>query len=125
MILKTSGLTALMILTFAMIALGQESPGPDQRPLHHHVGDSSSAELFPTREASGTAWQPDESPMYGFERSIGSWNAMFDGTAVGQFLYEPGEIHRTGGFANEQVSSVNWLMGMVGRPAGQGPAGIR
>ena len=125
-LLRASGLTAVMLLTVATLALGQEPPGPSQpAPPHQHGGESSTAELFPAREASGTAWLPDESPMYGFERRVGQWTMMLDGTAVGQFLYEPGEIHRTGGFSSKQVSSVNWLMGMARRPAGKGRVGLR
>ena len=92
----------------------QETRQPDSP--HRHAGEPPTAELVPAREASGTAWQPDESPMYGIGRTVGPWNMMLDATAVGQFLYEPGEIHRTGGFASEQVSSVNWLMAMIRRP---------
>ena len=118
-----------MLLTMATMALGQE-PGagqspPDHQHQHEHSSDSPMAELFPAREASGTAWQPDESPMYGRDRMLGQWNLMLDGTAVGQFLYEPGDIHRTGGSSNQQFSSVNWLMVMARRPAGTGRVGLR
>ena len=41
------------------------------------------AELFAPREASGTAWIPDQSPMFGIERTIGPWTAMIDGSAFG------------------------------------------
>jgi hypothetical protein len=125
-LLRASGLTAVMLLMVGTMALGQEPPGPSQpAPPHQHGSESSTAELFPAREASGTAWLPDESPMYGFERRVGQWTVMLDGTAVGQFLYEPGEIHRTGGFSSKQISSVNRLMGMVRRPAGNGRVGLR
>jgi hypothetical protein len=124
--LRASGLTPVMILCVATIASGQERPASSQPPsTHRHDSESPTAELFATREASGTSWQPDESPMYGFERTSGKWQVMFDGVAVGQFLYEPGEIHRTGGFADTQVSSVNWLMAMARRPAGQARVGLR
>ena len=80
-----------MLTTVATLALGQEPPGPRQpAPTHQHGTESSMPELFPAREASGTAWQPDESAMYGFDRTVGRWTVMVDGTAVGQFFYEPG-----------------------------------
>jgi hypothetical protein len=67
---------------------------------------------------------PDESPMFGVGRPIGPWTLMLDGSAVVQFLYEPGDVHRTGGISNDQVSSANWLMAMARRPAGKGRLGL-
>ena len=92
---------------------------------HDHHGDSSTADLFGPREASGTAWQPDESPMFGLHRPTGQWTVMLDGSAFVQFLYEPGDFHRTGGVSNGQFSSANWLMGMARRPVGKGRIGLR
>ncbi len=83
------------------------------------------SELFPTRDASGTAWLPDETPMYAYQRTVGKWDVMLHGAVFGQLLYEPGEIHRTGGFATKQASSVNWFMAMARRPAGAGRVGLR
>ena len=63
--------------------------------------------------------------MYGVQRSWRGWNVMLHGTAFAQFIYESGDIHRTGGFATQQVSSVNWGMVMARRPAGDGRVGLR
>ncbi len=82
-------------------------------------------ELFPVREASGTAWLPDETPMYGIARRWRGWEVMLHGSAFAQFLYEPGDPHRTGGFDKRQVSSVNWGMVMMRRPLGAGRVGLR
>ena len=101
----------------------QEVNGPS--PQHQHGPPSAASELFPAREASGTAWLPDETPKYGVLRMFGQWAVMLHGTAFGQFLYEPGEKHRTGGFSSRQVSSVNWLMAMARRPVGAGRVGLR
>ena len=81
--------------------------------------------LFPAREASGTAWLPADTPMFGTMRTFGPWTAMFHGNVFGQFIYEPGEIHRTGGFSTNQVSSVNWGMVMLRRAVGAGRLGFR
>src|SRR5262245_13819062 len=113
--LRAMALTA--VLTFAF--------GPTAFAQHEHHGDSSTPELFAAREASGTAWQPDESPMFGLHRPIGQWTLMLDGSAFVQFLYEPGDFHRTGGVSNDQFSSANWLMVMARRPAGNGRVGLR
>ena len=63
--------------------------------------------------------------MYGVPRTLGTWEVMLHGTVFGQFLYEPGDKHRTGGFSSRQVSSVNWLMAMARRRVGAGRVGLR
>jgi hypothetical protein len=120
--LTASALLAVLMFPIATAALAQEPAASDQ---HHHHGESSMAELFGPREASGTAWVPDESPMFGIDRTIGPWTVMLDGSAIVQFLYEPGDFHRTGGVSNDQFSSANWLMAMARRPAGNGRVGVR
>ena len=85
----------------------------------------SAIDLFPTREASGTAWVPDDTPMDGIHVTARQWRVMFHGTLFGQYIYEPGDVHRTGGFANHQASSANWGMVMARRPAGGGRVGVR
>ena len=76
---------------------------------------------FATREASGTAWIPEASPMLGFQTKARGWDLMFHGNAFVQFLYESGEVHRT----SHQAGSINWLMGMARRPIGTGRVGLR
>jgi hypothetical protein len=63
--------------------------------------------------------------MYGVMRAWRGWDVMFHGAAFGQYIYEPGNKHRTGGSANHQVSSVNWGMAMARRQAGNGRVGVR
>lgn len=46
---------------------------------------------------------------------------MLHGNAFAQFLYESGEAHRSG----NQFGSINWLMGMAGRPVGAGRVALR
>ena len=57
---------------------------------------SSMLELFPSRDASGTAWVPDATPMEGVHASAGAWRVMIHGTIFGQYIFEPGDVHRTG-----------------------------
>ena len=47
------------------------------------------------------------------------------GSLFVQFLYEPGFIHRTGGFSSRQFSGSNWGMMMARRPLGVGRVGLR
>lgn len=92
---------------------------------HQHGAEESTVALLRSREASGTAWLPDETPMHGIQRTWGEWEVMLHGIAFAQFLYEPGDRHRTGGFSSRQVGSVNWGMVMVRRPLGDGRVGLR
>jgi hypothetical protein len=63
--------------------------------------------------------------MRGYHATAGDWEVMLHGNAFAQFLYEPGDRHRTGGTANHQFSSVDWVMGMARRPLGSGRLGLR
>ena len=55
----------------------QTADTPDAR---QHVAVESSQ--FAAREASGTAWLPDATPMYGFHRAPGDWELMLHGKRV-------------------------------------------
>ncbi len=93
-----------ILVCWPAIAFAQQPSQSSTPPQHNH---EASVDLFPSREASGTAWLPDETPMYGLRRTVGAWDLMLHGAVFGQFLYEPGEHHRTGGFSSRQASSVN------------------
>ena len=77
------------------------------------------------RDGSGTAWLPDDTPMYGMHLTRRGWEVMLHGSAFAQFLYEPVDRHRTGGFSRRQVASVNWGMVIARRPLGAGRVGLR
>src|SRR5687768_1274783 len=59
------------------------------------------------REASGTAWLPDETPMYAFHRTRGRWELMLHGSVAVQYVDEGGDR------GDEQFGSTNWIMGMA------------
>jgi hypothetical protein len=95
---------------------GHQHPGP---PEAQHTQHADHTEAFPPREASGTSWLPDASPMYGIHQTAGSWQLMWHGNAFAQFLYESGDR------GNEQAGSINWVMAMARRPLGGGRFGLR
>ena len=102
-----------IVLTSAP-ALAQHAHDPvAPAPQHEHQPDGKMVPLFPARDASGTAWLPDTTPMYGLQRTWHGWELMLHGLAFAQFLYEPGDIHRTGGYSTHQIGSVNWAMLMA------------
>jgi hypothetical protein len=125
--LRVIVLLVLAVAGSAASAVAEQQATDVKQPSsqHQHDAFSSASELFPAREGSGTAWLPDETPMYGVERTLGAWTLMLHGTAFGQFLYEPGDTHRTGGFSTRQISSANWLMVMARRRVGAGRVGLR
>jgi hypothetical protein len=124
--LQTLAAVAIAVVCLPSSAFAQH-PQPTTTPSaqHQHRTKEEAVDLFPVREASGTAWLPDETPMYGLARTWRGWQVMLHGSAFAQFLYEPGDTHRTGGFDNRQVSSVNWGMVMMRRPLGAGRVGLR
>jgi hypothetical protein len=72
-----------------------------------------------TREASGTAWQPDAAPHGGLHLMKGDWELMTHGFLT--VLYD-----RQGGPRGDtKTFSENMLMGMASRPLGPGRLGLR
>jgi hypothetical protein len=110
-----------MVSAFAQEAQPQASAQPS---IREHVAVTAPA-LTPTREASGTAWLPEATPMYGVHRPWRGWDLRLDGVLFAQFLYEPGDRHRTGGPASRQFGSVNWGMALARRAIGDGRFGVR
>ena len=92
---------------------------PAQTPTDHAQHEPEAMAMFPSREASGTAWLPTESPMYGIHRPIGSWHVMGHGAVFAQFLYDGGDR------GEDQFGSINWLMGMAYRNVADGRLGLR
>lgn len=60
-----------------------------------------------SRDGSGTAWQPDSTPMYARGFSLAGWDLMAHGLAFGGYDYQGSR--RGGG----QVFSTNWAMLMA------------
>lgn len=124
--LRLAVATALAGGIFTVTALAQQPPA-EQKPstdVHEHVAVSAPL-LTPAQEASGTAWLPQVTPMYGLHRPWRGWDLRLDGVAFFQALYEPRDRHRTGGFDTRQVGSINWAMFMARRGVGSGRFGIR
>ena len=72
-----------------------------------------------TREASGTSWQPDSTPMQGFGTMSGDWSLMFDGYVNG--IYD----HQGGPRGASKSFSTSMAMAMAQRPLGIGTWGLR
>jgi len=116
---------------FVLIIIAAAIPASAQTvstPAHEHHEPGAAAvpvALFPTRDASGTSWSPELTPMFGTMRQWRGWSVMVHGNVFGQLIVEPGDRHRTGGASTHQVSSVNWGMLMARRPFAGGRLGLR
>jgi hypothetical protein len=72
-----------------------------------------------SREASGTSWQPDSSPMEGIHWMRGAWMGMLHGFA--DVVYD----HQGGPRGDDDVFGPTMLMVMAERPAAHGTLGLR
>lgn len=73
-----------------------------------------------TREASGTAWQPESAPMEGIHHTLGQWAVMYHGYAT---LAHDDQGGARGG---RKTFSQSMAMAMASRPAGErGTLGLR
>lgn len=117
-----SASVAIAWMATACAVFAQESQvNPASLPDAHAHHSSSGASIFASREASGTSWLPDLTPMFGLHGQVRGWDLMLHGNAFAQFLYESGEIHHSG----HQFGSINWVMGMAGRPLAGGRLVLR
>src|SRR6266487_6522159 len=72
-----------------------------------------------TREASGTAWQPDAAEHRGLHVTRGEWSLMLHGMA------DLVQDHQGGPRGDDRVFSDNMLMAMAQRPLGAATLGLR
>lgn len=112
----------LLIVWLASPAAAQhEHPAPPLAAPAAAPHEHQAATLFHAREASGTAWLPDATPMYGFHYAPRGWEVMVHGNVFLQLLHERAPEHR----GATQAGSINWLMLMGRRPLGRGTVGVR
>lgn len=72
-----------------------------------------------TRDASGTAWQPDSAPMWAIMGTAGDWSTMVHGFAT--LVHDD----QGGPRGDSQTFVASMLMGMAQRPAGGGTLTLR
>ncbi|MDO8678637.1 MAG: hypothetical protein Q7R30_08760 [Acidobacteriota bacterium] len=85
------GVIAVVMLATGIEAMAQDHAGHQPAAPEHDM--SKMVTLFPARDASGTAWQPDVTPMNGIHRDAGAWSFMGHANIFGQFLYESPRSH--------------------------------
>jgi hypothetical protein len=99
--------------TLCPVAWAQEA-GPDSMGMPGMYGGYDM-----TREASGTSWQPDSTPMSGIHSMTGAWMSMLHGYA--DVVYD----HQGGPRGNEQTFTTGMLMFMARRDLTDGAFGLR
>ena len=107
-------LVALWVIRCTSAAFAQEE--------HHHGQMAMSGMLgrySMEREASGTSWQPEATPMGGEHLMQNDWMFMVHGFA--NLIYDD----QGGARGNRKLFSSNMLMGMGQRPLGPGTFGLR
>jgi hypothetical protein len=125
---------ALIAIAMGVICLSRLVGAEESMPTDHKVGHGmagmkghdTSMKMngfygsYPmTREASGTAWQPESTPHEGLHVMAGEWMIMHHGFING--IYD-----RQGGRrGDDKLFSANMLMTMARRPLGPGTLGLR
>ena len=122
------GLCALFLVAIWAVPAGAQTPQPDPHAQHkqqptpadpHAQHTMAKTMLFDVRDASGTSWLPEQTPMYGLFQTAGPWQVMWHGTAFLQYLRESGDR------GSDQGGSINWIMTMARRNLGSGRVGLR
>jgi hypothetical protein len=71
-----------------------------------------------SRNGSGTAWNPDQTPMYMWMQHKGPWMLMYHGAAFGRYTSQ--NFNHSGGRGHAHaVDAPNWFMTMAQRNVGE------
>lgn len=127
------GLLAVSAFAFPSAALAQDHehhamPAPEAAPPQNHAAHTAAHEAhqghamssgllgdYPmTRDASGTAWQPDSAPMEALHGSWRGWSTMAHGFVT--LVHDD----QGGPRGDEKTFVASMLMGMAQRPVGGG-----
>jgi hypothetical protein len=121
--LSAIALPFLILLTLAHGAWAQSPPTPMPMPMEHRMDplDMMQGPLGVSwmREGSGTAWQPDTTPMFSHVQRAGSWSLMEHYNVFGGYDATGGPRGASQGF------STNWVMLMARRALLGGQFGAR
>lgn len=117
--------------TLAVTALCAAVPFAAMAEEHHHGAHQATSthtghqvhgyygDYAMNRDASGTAWVPDSSPMDGVHGQYGDWSTMLHGSV--NFIYND----QGGKRGDSRAYSTSMVMGMATRPVGDGTLGLR
>lgn len=114
-----------MTVRFGWLALGVLANGgvasaePDEMPAESHGMSAGPLGIEDTRNASGTAWQPDTTPMFMWHMRARGWTlGLHENLFIG---YDDMSTRR----GSNNLLSINWVMGMASHPIGTGDITFR
>lgn len=87
--------------------------------MEHPITHAFSLNLPMNRNSSGTAWQPDATPMYGYMKMTKNWNLMFHGSVFLRYNHQ--DIFSKGMRSDsltDRFDAPNWVMVMANRKMG-------
>src|SRR5690606_23359410 len=90
------------------------------RSQHHgaqHMSHAFSRRLPMNRNGSGTAWLPDNSPLFGYMIHTRKWMYMFHGNLF--LRYNSQDLFDQGTRGDAKVDAPNWFMAMGQRSIGK------
>ena len=90
---------------------------PAHGEMMHHMDSPGGIPM--TREASGTSWQPDSTPMYAHHSMNGDWMLMTHYNAFLAYDWQSGDR------GDDQFNSTNWFMLMASHPLAGGQLTLR
>ena len=103
-------------------AMGHCTPAAPSAAMDHagHAAHGARAAADPagpmTRDASGTAWNPDATPMEALHGRAGAWHTMLHGSVSPRFTAQ--DAFEAGTRGRRRFGAPNWAMGMAQRPVG-------
>jgi hypothetical protein len=102
----------------------QQNPATHQHDVqgHEHTSSTSMSHAFSrnlpmTRNGSGTAWLPDNSPMYGYMYHTRKWMYMLHGNVY--LRYNKQDLLNKGSRGDEKFDAPNMVMLMGQRNVGE------
>ena len=110
----------------AQPAQQQEAPEDEAQPMEHERempseehAMSTPLSIPETREASGTSWQPESTPMFMWHWMSGDWSL---GLHTNVFA---GYDNKAGDRGDDKFISINWIMAMARHRLGDGDLTLR
>jgi len=92
--------------------------------MNHALADSMpqmthsfSRNLPMNRNGSGTAWMPDQTPLYAYMKHRRRWSYMLHGSVFLRYNWQ--NLNNNYRRGDRQSDAPNWVMGMAQRPVGQ------
>jgi hypothetical protein len=117
--IRIAALAGMRQLTVVTLLAATSVAGADPEPMETHRATMPSAlGTDEARNASGTAWQPDSSPMFMWHARAGGWDLSLH---TNSFFGYAGASSRGG----DDLISMNWLMGSARHSVGSGDLTFR